>query len=140
MAVVHNHTFQVRTTGRKTYDITAQVQSQVTQSKITDGQCTIFIQHTSASLIITENADPRVHDDLDAFLSRLVQDGDRLFTHRDEGPDDMASHVRSVLTQTSLTIPVKDARCTLGTWQGIYVWEHRQHPHQRNITVSVIGR
>lgn len=140
MVTVHNQTFSLQTRGRRTYDITARVQALVDHSAVRSGQCTVFVHHTSASLIISENADPRVHDDLDAFLSRLVLDGDPLFTHRDEGPDDMAAHVRSVLTQTSLTIPVSDGRCALGTWQGIYLWEHRHAPHQRKVTVSVIGQ
>ena len=105
-----------------------------------DGVCHVFIHHTSASLIITENADSDVQVDLDAFMARLVRDGDPVFVHTAEGPDDMSAHVRSVLTATSLTIPVQGGRCDLGTWQGVFLWEHRERPHRRRITVSFIGQ
>jgi secondary thiamine-phosphate synthase enzyme len=127
------------TRGRGTYDVTDTVQAAVRASGVREGLCMLFIHHTSASLIITENADPVVRRDLDAFLARLVPDGDPLFRHIDEGPDDMPSHVRSVLTQTSLSIPVAGGRCDLGTWQGIFVWEHRTAPHTRRITVTVLS-
>ena len=132
-------TFTVRTRGRGTTEVTAQVQDAVAASGIDEGLCTVFIHHTSASLTINENADPDVQRDLDAFLSRLVPDGDALYVHTMEGPDDMPAHVRTALTQTSLSIPVTSGRCALGTWQGIFVWEHRQRGHQRRITVSVVG-
>ena len=132
-------TFTVRTRGRGTTEVTAQVQDAVAASGIDEGLCTVFIHHTSASLTINENADPDVQRDLDAFLSRLVPDGDALYVHTMEGPDDMPAHVRTALTQTSLSIPVTAGRCALGTWQGIFVWEHRQRGHQRRITVSVVG-
>jgi secondary thiamine-phosphate synthase enzyme len=119
--------------------LTEQVQAAVRAAKVTTGLCTVFVHHTSASLLITENADPAVHRDLEAFISRLAPDGDRLFTHVDEGPDDMPSHVRSVLTQTSLGIPIARGRCDLGTWQGVYLWEHRHAPHTRKITLSMAG-
>lgn len=139
MATIHSSSFSVSTRGRGTYDVTDAVQSAVRASGSRDGLCTVFVHHTSASLIITENADPVVRRDLDAFLARLVPDGDPLFRHVDEGPDDMPSHVRSVLTQTSLGIPVAAGRCDLGTWQGIYLWEHRTAPHTRRISVTVLG-
>jgi len=129
----------VATRGRGTYEITGEVQTAVARSGVSDGLCTVFVHHTSASLIINENADPDVQRDLDAFLSRLVPDGDPLYVHTAEGPDDMAAHVRSVLTATSLSIPVADGRCDLGTWQGVYLWEHRTRPHRRRVTVSVVG-
>ncbi len=132
-------TFDVRTRGRGTTEITRQVQDAVRASGISDGLCTVFIHHTSASLIINENADPDVQRDLDAFLSRLVPDGDSIFVHTMEGPDDMPAHVRTALTQTSLSIPVTDARCALGTWQGVFVWEHRHRGHRRQVTVTVVG-
>jgi secondary thiamine-phosphate synthase enzyme len=97
------------------------------------------VHHTSASLVLSENADPTVRRDLEAFMERLIPDGDPLFHHTDEGPDDMPSHVRAVLTQSGLTIPVSQGRCGLGTWQGIYLWEHRHAPHRRQVTVTVYG-
>jgi len=135
----HNATLEIKTRGRAFYDLTEQVQAAVRAAKVTTGLCTVFVHHTSASLLITENADPAVHRDLEAFISRLAPDGDRLFTHVDEGPDDMPSHVRSVLTQTSLGIPIARGRCDLGTWQGVYLWEHRHAPHTRKITLSIAG-
>jgi secondary thiamine-phosphate synthase enzyme len=99
----------------------------------------VFIAHTSASLTVCENADPTVQRDLEAFMARLVPDGDPLFRHTSEGPDDMPAHVRSVLTDSGLTLPVAGGRCKLGTWQGIYLWEHRNRPHQREVTVTVYG-
>jgi secondary thiamine-phosphate synthase enzyme len=133
------HTFTVETRGRGTTEVTHQVQRAVAEAGITEGLCTVFIHHTSASLTINENADPDVQRDLDAFLSRLVPDGDALYIHTMEGPDDMPAHVKTALTQTSLSIPVTEGRAALGTWQGIFVWEHRQRGHRRKITVSVVG-
>jgi len=130
---------EIKTRGRGTTEITPHVQDAVASSGITEGLCTVFVHHTSASLIINENADPDVQRDLDAFLSRLVPDGDPLFVHTMEGPDDMPAHVRTALTQTSLSIPVTKGRCALGTWQGIFVWEHRHHGHHRRVTVTVVG-
>ena len=104
-----------------------------------DGLCHLFVHHTSASLIIQENADPDVRRDLEAYFARLVPDGDPLFLHTEEGPDDMSAHIRSVLTATQLTIPVTRGRLDLGTWQGVYLWEHRTAPHQRRVTVTVLG-
>lgn len=125
------------TRGRGTYDITAEIQDIVMASTIQTGLCHIFVHHTSASLILCENADPTVRSDLEAFMSKLAPDGDPLFQHTDEGPDDMPAHVRTVVTQTGLSIPVTQGRCALGTWQGIYLWEHRTHGHSRRLTVSV---
>ena len=136
---VHRESFTVETPGRGTTEISSQVQAIVAQAGIREGLCTVFVHHTSASLTINENADPDVQVDLDAFLNRLVRDGDPLFVHRAEGPDDMPAHVRTALTQTSLSIPVAGGRCDLGTWQGIFLWEHRQRPHQRRITVCITG-
>ncbi len=130
---------EVRTRGRGTYEITGEVQQVVSASGVRRGLCHVFIHHTSASLMLCENADPSVRRDLEAFMSRLAPDGDSLFTHTTEGPDDMPAHVRSVLTQTGLDLPVDNGRCTLGTWQGIYLWEHRHAPHTRRLTLTVHG-
>lgn len=130
---------EVATRGRGLVDISAEVQAVVARSGVHTGLCNIFIHHTSASLLITENADPEVHRDLERFFARIVPDGDPLFRHTDEGPDDMPGHVRAALTQTSLGVPVRAGRCDLGTWQGIYLWEHRHAPHHRRVTVTVIG-
>jgi secondary thiamine-phosphate synthase enzyme len=139
MLRIHSVEVIVETRGRALEDITEQVQAAVRDSEIARGVCTVFIHHTSASLLISENADPLVQRDLESFFARLVRDGDPLFRHNDEGPDDMPSHVRSALTQTSLSIPVARARCALGTWQGVYLWEHRHAPHRRRVTVTVMG-
>lgn len=128
---------EVATPGRGLHDITAQVQSAVRSSGVATGLCHLFIHHTSASLLITENADPEVHRDLERFFARLVPDGDPMFKHVDEGPDDMPSHVRAALTAVNLTVPVAGGRCDLGTWQGIYVYEHRHAPHRRRVTVTI---
>jgi secondary thiamine-phosphate synthase enzyme len=137
--MIHRGELTVATTGRGTYDITRDVNAIIAASVARDGLATVFIHHTSASLIICENADPSVRRDLEAFAARLVPDGDPLFTHDDEGPDDMPAHVRSILTQTSIGIPIARGAMTLGTWQGLYLWEHRTAPHRRTITVMVIG-
>jgi secondary thiamine-phosphate synthase enzyme len=129
----------VATPHRGLHDITSLVRTAVARSSIQSGLCHLFIRHTSASLIIQENADPDVKRDLDAFFARLVPDGDPLFIHTDEGPDDMSAHVRSVLTNVSLSIPILQGQLALGTWQGIYVWEHRTRAHRRNLIVSVQG-
>lgn len=130
-------TIDVSTQGRSSHDLTAQVQAIARQSGNGIGLCHVFLHHTSASLLLTENADPQVRTDLEAFMGRLVPDGDPLYGHDDEGPDDMAAHVRSMLAGSSLTLPVSNGRCDLGTWQGIYLWEHRTAPHQRRVTVTV---
>lgn len=130
---------QLSTRGRSTIDITRDVARVVHAADVQTGLCTVFVHHTSASLFINENADPTVRADLERFLSRLVKDGDPIFRHTAEGPDDMAAHVRSVLTATSLSIPVSRGRLDLGTWQGVYLWEHRTAPHRRRVSVTVVG-
>ena len=135
--MVHRTRLEVPTRGRGTYDITRAVADAVAASGVADGLATVFIHHTSASLIVCENADPSVRRDLDAFLARLVPDGDPIFTHVDEGDDDMPAHVRAVLTQTSIGVPVAGGRLELGTWQGLYLWEHRKAPHVRRVTILI---
>ncbi len=130
---------RIETRGRGTYDITRQVQGSVRESGIATGLCHLFIRHTSASLILCENADPDVRRDLETFMLRIVPDGDPEYVHTAEGPDDMPAHVRSILTQTDLNIPVRSGACALGTWQGIYLWEHRHAPHRRTVIVTVHG-
>lgn len=127
--------FTVRTKGQGLYEVTDEVTSIVRESGVTEGLCTVFIRHTSASLTIQENADPSARRDLEAWLSRLVPERDQLFTHTAEGPDDMPSHIKSILTDVSLSIPVANGDLVLGTWQGIYVWEHRRHGHARQVVV-----
>ena len=129
----------VGTRGRGTTDITGEVQAAVRDSGIDTGLCHVFIRHTSASLMLCENADPDVRHDLETFMQRIAPDGDPDFVHTAEGPDDMPAHVRSVLTSSELTIPVRDGRCALGTWQGVYLWEHRTAPHRRSVVVTVQG-
>jgi|TARA_B110000495_G_C22899228_1_gene524694 secondary thiamine-phosphate synthase enzyme len=136
---MHQTTFEIQTNGRGMEMITGRVAYAVAESQIQAGIVNVFIHHTSASLIIQENADPDVRTDLDAFFARLVPDGDPLFRHTDEGPDDMSAHIRSVLTATSLNIPVINGRLGLGTWQGVYLWEHRLAPHMRRVTVTILG-
>ena len=130
---------RVSTNGRGTYDLTRSVQDAVRESGIRSGLCHLFVCHTSASLMLCENADPSVLRDMETFMSRQVPDGDAMFTHTAEGPDDMPAHVRSILTGSDLNIPVMEGRCALGTWQGIYLWEHRRAPHARRIIVTVQG-
>lgn len=131
--------FDVPTRGRGTIDITRQVEQAVADSGVSSGLCNVFLHHTSASLILCENADPDVRRDLETFFARLVPDGDPMFVHDAEGPDDMPAHVRTVLTQNSLNLPVRDGQLALGTWQGVYLWEHRHAPHRRRVSVTVIG-
>jgi secondary thiamine-phosphate synthase enzyme len=126
------------TPGRGTIELTAELQERVARSGIAAGVATLFIHHTSASLIICENADPQVLRDLESWMARAAPDGDRLFRHTAEGPDDMPAHVRSVLTATSLSIPVRDGRLDLGTWQGVYLYEHRRAPHRRRVSLTLI--
>jgi len=132
-------TITCTTGGRATHDLTARVQRIVGRCGVRTGLCHLFIQHTSASLLLCENADPAVREDLETFMSGLVRDGDPRFRHTAEGPDDMSAHVRSLLTQSSLAIPVAGGRCALGTWQGIYLWEHRHHGRERRVMVTVQG-
>ncbi len=132
-------TLTVKTPGRGLINITQHIAAAVSSAKIEQGLCHVFIQHTSASLIICENADPDVQTDLENFMQRLVPDGDSLFEHTAEGPDDMPAHVRSILTQTEMTIPLDSGKLLLGTWQGIFLWEHRTQAHSRSIIVSVVA-
>jgi len=127
------------TRGRGTLVITAAICEQVRLSGVTTGLCHVFLQHTSASLILCENAAPDVRSDLDRFMTRLVTDGDPLFDHTDEGPDDMSAHIRTILSGHDLTLPVTDGQCALGIWQGIYLWEHRSAAHRRNLAITVSG-
>ncbi len=131
--------FTVSTKGRKIYCISSDVSGWVQKQEIQSGLLTIFIPHTSASLLIQENADPDVLTDLNRFFNRLVPDGDPLYDHQSEGPDDMPAHIRSALTLTQVSIPVRDNRLALGIWQGIYLFEHRIHPHKRNVLLHLIG-
>ena len=135
----HTGTFSVATRGKGTYEITSKVGRLVRESGVTTGTATVFIQHTSASLIIYENADPSARTDLHEFFERLVPEDQDYFIHIDEGPDDMPSHLRMVLTRTSEVIPIAQGHMQLGTWQGIFIFEHRRAPHRRNIVVSVVG-
>lgn len=137
--MIAQQTLAFRTRGRGTTDITAEVARAVAASGVATGLCTVFLQHTSASLILCENADPDVRVDLEMLLSRLAPDGDPAYVHDTEGPDDMAAHVRSVLTSNSLSIPVSGGRLMLGTWQGLYLYEHRTAPHERSVVVTVMG-
>ncbi|MCA9519609.1 MAG: secondary thiamine-phosphate synthase enzyme YjbQ, partial [Myxococcales bacterium] len=121
--------------GRGLYDITDRIRRIVEQASPSDGLCTIFVRHTSASLTIQENADPSVQTDLVDFLNRLVPENDPHFTHTLEGPDDMPAHIKSALTATSLSVPFVENRLMLGTWQGIYLWEHRDRGHQRSLVI-----
>lgn len=131
--------FEVGTRGKGTYEITDEVAEIVRASGVKDGQVTVFVQHTSASLVIMENADPSARRDLEAFFDHLVPEDTPYFIHTYEGPDDMPSHIRMALTRTSEVIPVAEGRMTLGTWQGIFLFEHRSAPHHRRIVVSVVG-
>jgi secondary thiamine-phosphate synthase enzyme len=133
------HEFAVATRGRGFYEITRPVSTWVHESGIRGGLLTLHLRHTSASLLIQENADPEVRRDLERFFARLVPDGDPLFLHTAEGEDDMPAHVRTALTAVTLSIPIIDTRLALGTWQGIYVWEHRQQPHSRRVAAHFIG-
>ncbi len=130
---------QFNTRSRGMTEITREVAQVIGRSGVTTGLCHVFIRHTSASLTLCENADPTVRHDLERFLARLAPDGDPLFRHTQEGDDDMAAHIRSILTKMDLTIPVTDGRSALGTWQGIYLMEHRTRPHTRRVSVTVQG-
>ncbi|MCP4042518.1 MAG: YjbQ family protein [Gammaproteobacteria bacterium] len=132
-------TLEIQTRGRETTDLTNNVEHIVRKTGILTGLCHLFLQHTSASLILCENADPDVRRDLETFMARLTPDGNPLFRHTMEGPDDMPAHVRTVLTQSGLTIPITGGTCGLGRWQGVYLWEHRTSPHRRRLTVTVHG-
>jgi secondary thiamine-phosphate synthase enzyme len=129
----------IATRGRGSYNVTEEVQEIVSASGLTTGLCHLFVAHTSASLMLCENADPTVRQDLETFMARLAPDGDPMFLHQDEGPDDMPAHVRTILTHSDLTLPVSKGRCALGIWQGIYLWEHRTQGHRRKLTVTING-
>jgi secondary thiamine-phosphate synthase enzyme len=135
---VHTETFEVRTKGKGTYEVTDQVAEVVARSKIAIGTVTVFVRHTSCSLVIMENAAPAARRDLEKFFERLVPE-DAHYEHDDEGPDDSTSHIRMTLTRTSEVVPIADAKLQLGTWQGIFVFEHRRAPHHRRIVVTVMG-
>jgi secondary thiamine-phosphate synthase enzyme len=137
--ITHQSILEFSTVKRGTKDITADVARVVTESGIRIGLAHIFVQHTSCSLTITENADPDVRRDLETILSRLAPDGDPAYRHDLEGDDDMAAHARSVLTDSALTVPISEGRLLLGTWQGIYLWEHRTHAQQRQVVITVMG-
>ena len=133
------HQIRLETRGRGLYEFTNEVAKIVANERVALGQITLHVQHTSASLLIQENADPTVRRDLEEFFRRLVPDGDAMFQHTAEGDDDMPAHVRTALTAVNLTIPISDRALSLGTWQGIYLWEHRTHPHRRRIIAHLIG-
>jgi secondary thiamine-phosphate synthase enzyme len=137
--MVYQSSINVATRGRGSYSIRGEIEQKLAESHLTTGIGLIFVHHTSASLILCENADPEVRRDLERFMGRLVPDGDPLFHHVDEGPDDMPAHVRSILTGNSLSVPVCDGHFDLGIWQGIYLWEHRQMAHRRRVTLTVYG-
>ncbi len=135
----HLSTLTIQTPGRDLIEITSEVRAHVSKSGMEQGLLTLFIRHTSASLLIQENADPDVQGDLERFFARLVRDGDPLFQHRAEGADDMPAHVRSALTATQLSIPIVGGSLALGTWQGIYLWEHRFRGHARELVLHIVG-
>ena len=137
--MLHQSELELVTEGRGTTEITALVQDVVRAAGLRAGLCTVFVHHTSASLVLCENADPTVRRDLEAWLARAVPDGDPLFRHVAEGPDDMPAHVRSALTQASIAIPVRGARLDLGTWQGLFLYEHRRRGHRRRLGVTLLG-
>ena len=139
MAQTYQETLQFNTPGRGTSNISRDIAGVVASSGIRTGLCHVFIHHTSASLILCENADPDVRIDLETFMSHTVPDGSPMFRHTDEGPDDMSAHIRSILTNMDMTVPVTSGQLGLGTWQGIYLWEHRTHSHRRKVTVTVSG-
>jgi secondary thiamine-phosphate synthase enzyme len=138
--MVFQQILNYNTGGRSTTNITADIQQLVQQSGIQIGTCHIFVQHTSASLMLCENADPDVRVDLETYMQHIVPDGHAMFLHQDEGPDDMSAHIRTVLTNPDLTVPVSNGRCDLGVWQGVYLWEHRTQSHNRRIIVTVQGK
>lgn len=137
--MIEHRSLNIKTAGQGLIEITDKINSCLCDISADSGLCNIFITHTSASLIIQENADPSARFDLEKWLNRLVPENDSIYTHVFEGPDDMPSHIKSILTQTSLQIPLIDGQLMLGTWQGIYLWEHRSSPHNRNIIISVLS-
>ncbi len=136
---VHHDQLDLRTHGKGLYEITDEVQAKIDKCGARDGTVTVFVQHTSCSVVIMENADPTARDDLEEFFNRLVPEDVDYFTHGSEGSDDMPSHIRMVLTRTSETVPIADGKMQLGTWQGIFLFEHRRAPHRRKIFITIIG-
>jgi len=136
-AQMYQQTLQIDTRGRGTLNLTQQLQEVVSRSGVDTGLCHVFVQHTSASLILCENADPDVRKDLEDWLARQAPDGDPRYRHSMEGPDDMPAHIRSILTGMDLTLPVTSGACALGTWQGVFLYEHRQYAHRRRVIVTV---
>jgi secondary thiamine-phosphate synthase enzyme len=136
---VHHEGLEVRTHGKRLYEITDDVQSKIDKSGVRNGTVTVFVQHTSCSIVIMENADPTAQRDLEKFFDRLVPENAEYFTHDAEGGDDMPSHIRMVLTRTSETMPIVDGKMQLGTWQGIFLFEHRRASHRRNVLVTIVG-
>jgi secondary thiamine-phosphate synthase enzyme len=137
--MTYQQTLSIHTRGRGTYNVSREISRIVSESGVLIGLCHVFVRHTSASLILCENADPDVRDDLERFMVRMVPDGDPLFHHVDEGADDMPAHIRSILTNMDLTLPLTNGRLALGIWQGIYLYEHRTRPHRRELVVTIQG-
>lgn len=137
--MVHQETLHISTLGRGTYNITRQIDEVISNTGAQTGLCNVFVHHTSASLILCENADPDVRHDLETFMSDLIPDGDSRFVHTAEGPDDMPAHVRTTLTHSGLSLPISNGRAALGVWQGVYLWEHRTSQHNRRLTITVLG-
>ena len=135
-----HHQLNISTQGKGTYEITREIQAVVTKSGFSEGWANIFVQHTSCSLCLMENADPSARQDLHAYFDRLVPENERYFVHTAEGPDDMPSHIRAVLTRSSETIPVANGRLLLGTWQGVFLFEHRRAPHARRVVITLLGK
>jgi secondary thiamine-phosphate synthase enzyme len=136
---IHQERLGVRTNGKGTYEITHDIQAKIDECGVRDGTVTVFVQHTSCSVIIMENADPTARHDLEEFFDRLVPEDADYFTHGAEGSDDMPSHIRMVLTRTSETVPINNGKMQLGTWQGVFIFEHRRAPHRRKVSVMIIG-
>jgi len=137
--MIHQELLSISTTGRGCVELTGALQDVVAKQAIAQGLCHVLLQHTSAALMLCENADPTVRQDLETFMTDLVPDGDRRFRHTQEGPDDMPAHVRSVLCGVELTLPIRDQQLALGTWQGVYLWEQRLRGHRRKLMVTLMG-
>ena len=135
----HKTTLEISTRGKGLYDIAERVRAQLNDWSVEEGMCFLLLPHTSASLVMSENWDPTARADLETFMERLVPEGDKWYTHHLEGPDDATSHIRAMLTDTSLTIPVDDGNLYLGTWQGIYLFEHRSHSHRRSVIIRALS-
>jgi secondary thiamine-phosphate synthase enzyme len=136
---VQNEKFEIRTNGKGTYEITDEIEGKIDKCGVRNGTVTAFVQHTSCSLIVMENADPTARKDLEEFFERLVPEDSDYFVHTSEGGDDSTSHIRMVLTRTSETVPIVDGKMQLGTWQGIFLFEHRRAPHRRKVSLTIIG-